>query len=361
MDVFDQGALAMAITRREFVGGTFALGAGVLLPQMALGQDDAIASPVTKSHEPFSFVHLTDMHVTPKRMGDKGYQACLESVRNLNPRPKFALMGGDLAFDGCYNEKDYFAEQIRLYREVSDSLGLPYYNCLGNHDVLGWSARRKVSTSDPDLGKRMIMDKLEWERPYYSFDYNGWHFAVLDCIYPIQADHGPTYEPRIGDEQLEWLAYDLGSAGDRPKVCLTHIAAFCNVGQLTGDPNRKAMDGHMVLWDSPKLRAILERHSVKALLQGHSHHIEEYFYNGVWYVTANAVSGAWWSGSWGGKTPGYCVYHCKGDQLTWEHHLFEWEAQLEPEDKIEREKIAEQQAFYAERKALLKKERRGQR
>lgn len=346
----------MGISRREFVGGTFAMGAGILVPQ-ALAEPGT--SSVTKPGESFSFVHMTDMHVTPKRMGDKGYQACLESVRQLKPRPSFALMGGDLAFDGLYNEKDYFAEQIRLYKEVSDSLGMPYYNCMGNHDVLGWSGRRKVSKQDPELGKRMIMDRLDWEKPYYSFDFGGWHFAVLDCIHPIQAEHGPSYEPRLGDEQLEWLAYDLGSAGDRPKVCLTHIAAFCNVGQRSGDPHRKAMDGHMVLWDSHKLRAILERHGVKALLQGHSHHIEEYHYNGVWYVTANAVSGAWWAGSWGGKTPGYCVYRCEGSQLSWEHHVFPWEEQLEPEDKLERQKIAEQEAFYRERQRLLKKERAG--
>jgi Icc protein len=348
----------MSITRREFVGGSFAAAASLMVPGRAMTAY-AAASDLgrVEASDGFSFVHLTDMHVTPKRMGDKGYQACLDSVRNLAPRPAFALMGGDLAFDGLYNEKAYFEEQVRLYRAVSDSLGIPYYNCMGNHDVLGWSARRKVAPNDPDLGKRLIMDRLEWERPYYSFDFGGWHFAVLDCIHPVQTPDGPSYEPRLGPEQLEWLAGDLGSAGDRPKVCLTHIAAFCNLGQIHGDPNRKAMDGHMVLWDTAELRKILERHSVKALLQGHSHHIEEFHYNDVWYITSNAVSGAWWSGSWGEKTPGYCVFHCRGDQLTWEHHVFEWEPRLEPEDTLERQKLAEQAAAAAERERLLARDR----
>jgi Icc protein len=346
----------MSSTRREFIGGALALGAGAMLPAAA---STAAREPDPQTPRDFSFVHLTDMHVTPKRWGDKGYRQCIESVRDLKPRPAFALMGGDLAFDGCYTPRADFEEQIRLYKEVSGGLGIPYYNCMGNHDVLGWSSRRKVPASDPELGKKMIMDRLEWEKSYYSFDYGGWHFAVLDCIHAKQFDHGPAYEPRIGPEQLEWLAYDLGGAGDRPKVCVTHIAAFCNMGQYNSDPTRKAMDGHMVLWDNKDLRLVLQRHNVKALLQGHSHRIEQYNFRDVWYITSPAVSGAWWGGTWGGKDQGYTLFHCKGDQLTWEFRRFNWESHLEPEDTLEREKIAEWNAFLAEQNRLRQAERRG--
>ncbi|QOJ14333.1 MAG: metallophosphoesterase [Planctomycetia bacterium] len=332
----------MAITRRVFLGGTAATGISLLIPGCsshrrlldATGSSDPVGSPA------FRFVHLTDMHVTPKRMGDKGYAACIESVRSLAPRPAFALMGGDLAFDGLYTPKRDFDEQIRLYREISQGLGVPHYPCMGNHDVLGWSSRRKVEVSDPDLGKRMILDRLEWESPYYSFDYGGWHFAVLDCIHALETENGPSYEPRIGAAQLEWLAHDLAAAGDRPKICVTHIAAFCNVGQINADPKALAM-GPMVLRDTKELRLVLERHGVTALLQGHSHRIEEYRFRGVWYLTSAAVSGAWWSGAWVGNAPGYTVFECRGGQLSWAHHVFPWEAQLEPEDELERTRTRE--------------------
>jgi Icc protein len=344
----------MEITRREFVGGAVAFSTAGLFPPWARG---AASAETGTDETDFTFVHLTDMHVTPKRWGDKGYRACIESVRDLKPSPAFALMGGDLAFDGLYTPKDEFEEQIRLYREISGGLGIPYYNCMGNHDALGWSSRRKVSVDDPELGKKMIMDRLEWERSYYSFDCRGWHFAVLDCIHPRQFDHGPGYEPRIGPEQREWLAHDLGAAGERPKVVVTHIATFCNLGQIQGNPDRKAMDGSMVLWDTRELREILERHRVRALLQGHSHRIEEYHLNGVWYLTSAAVSGAWWAGSWTGSAPGYTVFRCCGKSLTWFHHVFAWEPHLEPEDDLERRKIAEQKAFERRQRALLEQER----
>ncbi len=348
----------MEITRRAFVGGLVATGAGLLVPARAAAAPSAAGGAFAEDAD-FTFVHLTDMHVTPRRRGDAGYRACVESVRALRPRPAFALMGGDLAFDGNYTAKAEFEEQIRLYREISDGLELPYYHCLGNHDALGWSARRKCAVDDPDLGKRLIMERLGWERSYYSFDYGGWHFAVLDSVHPKATDRGPVWEPRLGAEQLEWLAYDLGAAGDRPKVCVTHIAAFCNMGQYNGDQQRKALDGSMVLWDTKPLRQVLERHGVTAVLQGHSHRIEEYRFRGVWYLTSAAVSGAWWAGDWVGDPPGYTVFRCRGRELTWEHRTFEWEPQLEPEDELERRKIAEWQAEKAEQARRRAAERAG--
>jgi len=57
-------------------------------------------------------------------------------------------------------------------------LKYPWYPCLGNHDVLGWSPREKVASCDPHYGKKLILESLEMDEPYYSFDHRGWHFAV---------------------------------------------------------------------------------------------------------------------------------------------------------------------------------------
>lgn len=347
----------MSITRRELIGGLSAASAAASLPEFL--KDPFPAVQPSGQVEPFTFVHLTDMHVTRKRKGDEGYRKCIETLRQLKPRPAFILMGGDMAFDGNYTAKSEFEECVRLYKGITDASGIPYYNCMGNHDALGWSSRRKVPVDDPDIGKKMIMDLLGWKKSYYSFDHGGWHFVVLDSIFPVGGKDNPTYEPRIGPEQLEWLAYDLGKAGGRPTVAVTHIAASCNRGQLLGDPNYKAMDGSMVLWDTRELRIILERHKVKALLQGHSHNIEEMRYHGVWYLTSAAASGAWWAGDWVGSPPGYTVFRCDGDKLSWEHVEFPWEPQLEEADTLERKKLDEFQAFRREQQRLLEKERAG--
>jgi 3',5'-cyclic AMP phosphodiesterase CpdA len=264
-----------------------------------------------------------------------------------------------MAFDGNYTAKEDFEKQIRLFKDATVKLECPWHPCMGNHDVLGWSPREKVAPGDPDYGKKMIMDRLDWKQSYYSFDHKGWHFTVLDSAYPAQKDGRIIQEPRLGKEQLEWLGYDLGSAGDRPKIAVVHVAALCNVGQISGDPKRLAMDGSMVIWDTTELRQILERHQVKLLLQGHSHRVEDTFWNGVWYVTGAAASGAWWAGSWTGSDPGYTVLRCEGDKVTWSHQSYAWEPHLDPRDDLERRRIADQQAERAEQQRLRQVERTG--
>lgn len=348
----------MSISRREFLAGT-AAGAAALVggcrnAGTMMTRTDAYPRPWTE----FSFVHLADIHLTPKRWGYQGYRKCVETIRKLPQKPAFALMGGDMVFDGCYNSKPFFEEQIRGFKQITAGLNMPYYPLMGNHDVLGWSPkRRKVALDDPDIGKKMIMDRLGWKDSYYSFDHAGWHFVMLDCIYPIDTPDGPSFEHRIGPEQLEWLAADLGAAGDRPKVVCTHVAAFYALDQAAGNPEAKAMNPGMVLKDTKDLRVILERHKVKALLQGHSHVVEDYRFHGVWYITSTAVSAGWWTGPWLGSEYGYTLFHCKGDQLTWDHKTFEWESHLELEDNLERGKLKEKAEFIEEQKELLARDR----
>jgi 3',5'-cyclic AMP phosphodiesterase CpdA len=222
---------------------------------------------------------------------------------------------------------------------------------------LGWNSRRKVPVDDPDLGKKLIMDKLSMEKSYYSFNHKNWHFVVMDSIFPFEADHGPSYKPKFGKEQLEWLRYDLGQHYGMPTVVMTHIAAFCHLGQMNGDPEFNAI-GHMVVEDTVDFRHIIERHNVKAVLQGHSHVPEDFSYNNIWYITSQSVSAAWWGGNWKGFKPGYTVFSASGEELKWERKTFEWDHHLEPEDEIERKRIADREAFEEMQEQLLAEERR---
>lgn len=327
---------------------------------LGLGGSTAFSQVDQKSvddNADFTFAHLTDMHVTARRKGDVGYRTCIDHV-NANPdRPALALIGGDMAFDGLYTDRAIFERDIELYRSITAGLKIPAHHSLGNHDVLGLSARRKVPADDPEIGKTMIMKRLGMDRDYYSVDHGNWHFVMLNSIFQTQADSGPSHEPRIGEEQLHWLANDLGKAGDKPKVVVTHIAAFWNGGQIAGDTEAKAMNAGMVLRDNKDLRRVLERHKVKALLQGHSHAVESYFYNGVWYLTSPAVSSGWWGGTWTGSPPSYTLFKCKGDQVSWDYVDFGWACQRDPEDELEVKKQAEYDADLAEQAKLRDQER----
>ena len=335
--------------RRDFLKqvGLGALGASTF---------SSVKESDNSKEESFQILHLTDQHVTSRRSGDKGYLKCIESINSMETSPELVLMGGDMIFDGLYTDLDVYKESIKLYKDIKSKLDIPYYNCIGNHDVLGLSSRRKVPADFPGIGKKMIMDELGMDKDYYSFNHKGWHFVVLNSIYEIEGDNGPIYEARIGKDQLEWLRFDLGAHQGMPTIAVSHYAAFNHIGQINQDFELKAMN-HIVLKDNKELRLILERHNVKALLQGHTHMSEDFKFNNIWYITSQSVSAAWWGGNWLGFEPGYTVMELgETDILNWQPVIFDWQAQLEPEDTLERKRIQERKEFEQNQERLYQEE-----
>jgi 3',5'-cyclic AMP phosphodiesterase CpdA len=341
----------MMANRREFLKklGLGALGMGALVS----GKENE------KSEETFRVVHLTDMHVTSRRQGDKGYRKCIDSINTLDPAPDLVLMGGDMVFDGLYTELDEYKNTIQLYKDITSKLNMPYHHCLGNHDVLGLSPRRKVPVDFPGLGRKMIMEEVGMEDDYYSFNHKGWHFVILNSIHEIETEDGPGYEPRISEEQLDWLRYDLGDHQGMPTIAVSHYAVFNHTGQIKNDFDMKAMN-YLILQNNRDLRLILERHKVKALLQGHTHTSEDFSLNDVWYISTQAASAAWWGGNWLGFKPGYNVLELGENEIVdWYPVTYNWKHQLEPEDTLERERIQERKEFNARQDSLYQAELKG--
>lgn len=333
-------------TRRSFLKnvGLSALGMGTLF------------NGKHSDEESFRIVHLTDQHVTSRRQGHEGYKKCIQSINALDPAPDLVLMGGDMVFDGLYTELETYQESIRLYRSITEELNVPYYHCLGNHDVLGLSSRRKVPKDHPGIGRKMIMEELGMEKDYYSFNHKGWHFVVLNSIFEFEGENGPAYKPMIGEEQMDWLRHDLGDHKDMPAILVSHMPAFSHKGQINSDFEMMAMSP-FILQDNIDLRYVLERHNVKMLLQGHTHINEDFRFNDVWYTTSQSASAAWWGGNWLGFKPGYTVFELgKKDILKWFPVEYEWEHQLEPEDTVERERIQTRQQLEQRQDSLYRAE-----
>lgn len=76
-----------------------------------------------------------------------------------------------------------------------------------------------ATRSDPEYGKRMYQD--HFGDLFYSFDYGGHHFIILDSI---QITKSFDYEARIDAPQLAWLMKDLAALrSNTPVIVITHV------------------------------------------------------------------------------------------------------------------------------------------
>ena len=176
---------------------------------------------VTAPQADFSFVHVTDTHIMAggtwkARSGawsfdtNASLQQVVEAINRLEPRPAFAVFGGDLASPDILDDhkvctpQDY-GPSYTLLRELVHRLPCPAYMLMGNHD--NRPAFRHVfglQSSTPD-------------RPhYYSFAHQGYHFVALDSLQPGQPGG------HLDAAQLQWLAQDLEAHREQPTLVFVH-------------------------------------------------------------------------------------------------------------------------------------------
>ncbi len=285
----------MVPSRRQFLSYLGGAAAAV-----ALDPETALAAPKA---EKFEFLFLTDTHLQPELNGAQGCDMAFKKARLA--KADFVLQGGDHVFDSMDVSKERASALFDLYGKTEQDLGMKVYHTCGNHDCFGISSKGRTSKADTVYGKKMYEERFG--RPNYSFDHKGVHFLVLDSVLPNDDQTG--YTGHIGDEQLEWLADDLGKLQPgTPVIVTTHIplvTAFDSYVKLR--PDRRTGRGELSIGNSEQVIAIFDKHNVVGVLQGHTHIWETVTWHGVPYVTGGAVCGNWWKGSLMGTPEGYTV------------------------------------------------------
>ncbi len=78
----------MSVSRRELLAGACAAGAAGLLAgrgeAAGAAAGDVAAGVAASAAGGFSFVHLTDQHVTDRRHAVEGYRQCIASINALD-------------------------------------------------------------------------------------------------------------------------------------------------------------------------------------------------------------------------------------------------------------------------------------
>jgi len=234
----------------------------------------------------FSFVQLTDIHLDESRVSD--LEEVVSEVNGI--APDFVMITGDLAIDANSATEQQAEAWFDLYMETMADLEAPLFHAIGNHDLVG------INDDVPVSAKGLF--EATFGPTYYSFDWGGYHFIVLDPHDLVDGE----YIYQISEKQLKWLEEDLALSEERPLMVFYHEPT-------TSWENR-----------SEVLELLGGRDAT--FYCGHSHMDLLMDTEGFPEQITGAVCGEWWFGNnISGQPPGYRIVSVSGGSID---SLYRW-------------------------------------
>jgi 3',5'-cyclic AMP phosphodiesterase CpdA len=318
------------LSRKSFFKTMGILGAGSLLPGLTRAtvavKDNAYRSAAKKRI--LRVAHLTDIHVYPVPVAEKGFAAALHQVNRMADKPDLIINGGDAIMNAAaYSRAKVKQQWESFHRILKSDNDLPVYHCIGNHDLYGWA----IPGTSNDDGKKWAMDEYQLQAPYYSFVRGGWKFIVIDSIHSRKSL--PGYFGKIDEAQLAWLEDELRTAGMHTPVCIVShipILAVCTLFDSSNVMhNHWNVPDNCLHADAVKLNNMFFTYkNVRACLSGHIHLIDHVNYLGIDYYCNGAVSGGWWKGDYQQFAPAFVIINFYEDGTTSrEVHYYDWKNQ----------------------------------
>jgi Icc protein len=305
--------------RRKFLKILAAAGTAAALPGIPF-LNPAIANATPAKPQPpasFDFVFFTDTHIQPELDAAHGCEMAFAKI--AASKPEFAICGGDLVFDALGASRARADMLFDLYQRTEDAIQAPLHHTIGNHDLYGILTQSGAAPTDPGYGKKMFEDRIG-ARTYYSFDHRGYHFIILDSIFPTP---DRLWEGRIDDAQLQWLARDLATlAPTAPIVVITHVPLI--TGYLAYGPKPDGTPRHdtVSVANSREVIALFQAHNVLAVLQGHLHINELVNYKNRQYACCGAVCGNWWHGPRLDFPEGFTTVSLREGKISWRYETY---------------------------------------
>jgi len=210
---------------------------------------------MTASSSPVLIAQLTDTHLFADPEQDlKGIQTAaslevvLKHLQELQPRPHYLLLSGDLSQDETPESYDRLVDLLA-------PLQIPAYWLPGNHDAL------------PTMAERLQAHPLRSEK---AFSAGGWRIVLLNSAWPGHV------EGELAPAELNWLAAQLQDHSQQPALIVLHHPPL---------PIGSAWMDAIALQNSAEFLALVDRHpQVKLVLFGHIHQEFEQQRRGVTYL-----------------------------------------------------------------------------
>jgi Icc protein len=309
----------MTLDRRAFLKTAAFAGTAASLTSPSLNWA-AGASPGS-----FDFVFFTDTHIEPELDAPHGCDMCFRKIAGL--QPDFAIMGGDHVFDAVSVDRVRATAVFDLYKKTEQSLQMPIYHAIGNHDIFGVNTKSGAAPGDPGYGKKMYEDRVG--KTYYSFDHKGWHFVVLDSIQPTE---DRLWQAQIDLAQMAWLKEDLARTGTvTPVIVTVHVPLVTAFATYSEKIHSGQKYNTLTVDNAPEVLATFEGHNIVAVLQGHLHVNEMIQLKNTQYIVGGAVCANWWRGPRMGYPEGFTVVSARNGKVTTRYETYGFKAIAAPE------------------------------
>lgn len=258
--------------RRKFINQLGTGLAATLMPSTMV----AFTPPVTTkfASKSVTFGIVADVHKDLMPDADKRLETFLNKA--TDKQVDFIIQLGDF----CMADK-----KNKAFLNAFNEFNTPKYHVLGNHDMDKHS-------------KQEMLDFWSMPKTYYSYDFGGYHFIVLDANFIYQDGKFTDYNKAnfyiddsartfINDEQIEWFKADLEST-KLPTIVFSHQSLW---HYQWGVKNRLS------------IQKIMETHKEKVIccLNGHNHLDYHHHQNGIDYIEINSMSYQWMSDKYSSK------------------------------------------------------------
>ena len=289
--------------RRKFLQNISLISAAATLPALTN------AAPPAKKKK-FTAAFITDIHIKPSAVAEAGMQKALQNINQLKQQPDFIINGGDSIMDALAADKEKTKTQWNLFNKIMHAENkLPLKHCIGNHDIWGWQLKEDVK-SETLYGKAWWLKQMGYDKTYYSFAHNNWHFIFLDSV---QENNG-GYIALLDNEQFAWLETELKNNNDKFICIVSHIPiiSFCSAMFFKDMlPNGDwKLSRALLHTDARKIKDLFKKYpNIKSCLSGHIHLQDEVNYLGIKYYCNGAISGSWWNGAFQDFAPAYALFN----------------------------------------------------
>jgi 3',5'-cyclic AMP phosphodiesterase CpdA len=226
----------------------------------------------------FSFVYLPDIHLQPDSAVVEGFEQLAKQINRINP--DFVLTGGDM----IYTAKNTNGDKAKILFDLMDKefrlLKMPVYLTMGNHENVGITKESGIDKSDPMWGKQLYQSR--YVSRYYTFNYNGWKFFVLDGIKILEQEK--NYTQGVDSLQIEWIRNELLATAKSTPVVISIHTPLINPHAIS-DPDSRALSVN-----SATVLNLFRDYNLRIVLEGHTHLYMNLYFNGVHYISGGSTA-----------------------------------------------------------------------